>query len=39
MLELLGHSSEDLTLNTYSHIINPLNLVAAETMDDVEGQK
>jgi integrase len=37
--ELLGHSSVNLTLNTYSHIINPLNPVAADTMDDVVGHK
>jgi integrase len=37
--ELLGHSSVNLTLNTYSHIINPLNRVAADTMDDVVGRK
>jgi integrase len=37
--ELLGHSSVNLTLNTYSHIINPLNRVAADTMDDVVGHK
>ena len=37
--ELLGHSSVNLTLNTYSHITNPLNRVAADTMDDVVGHK
>jgi integrase len=30
--ELLGHSSVNLTLSTYSHIINPLNTVAADTL-------
>jgi len=33
--ELLGHSSVNLTLNTYSHIINPLNRQAADALDDV----
>ena len=37
--ERLGHSSVNLTLNTYSHIINPLNRVTADTMDDVVGRK
>jgi integrase len=37
--ELLGHSSVNLIFNTYSHIINPLNRVAADTMDDVVGHK
>jgi integrase len=37
--ELLGHSTITLTLNTYSHIINPLGRIAADTMDDVVGRK
>ena len=36
--ELLGHSTITLTLNTYSHIINPLSRVAADTLDDIVGQ-
>ncbi len=39
VFELLGHSSVNLTLNTYFYIINPLNRVAADTMDDVVGHK
>ena len=31
--DLLGHSSVNLTLNTYSHIINPMNSVIADTLD------
>lgn len=31
--ELLGHSSINLTLSTYSHIINPMNTVVADTLD------
>ncbi len=31
--ELLGHSSVSLNLNTYSHIINALNVAVAETLD------
>jgi integrase len=30
--ELLGHSTVNLTLNTYSHIINPLNSVASDAL-------
>ena len=37
--ELLGHSTITLTLNTYSHIINPLSRVAADTMDDIVDQE
>jgi integrase len=37
--ELLGHSSVNLTLNTYSHIINPMNKVASDTMEDIVGRK
>ena len=37
--ELLGHSSINLTLSTYSHIINPMNKVASDTMDDIVGRK
>ena len=33
--ELLGHSNVNLTLNTYSHIINPMNKVTSDTMDDM----
>jgi integrase len=36
--ELLGHSNVTLTLNTYSHIINPMSGVAAEAMDEIVGQ-
>jgi len=36
--ELLGHSTVTLTLNTYSHIINPLSRVAADTLDEIVGQ-
>jgi integrase len=35
--ELLGHSNVNLTLNTYSHIINPINKVASKEMDDMFG--
>ena len=38
VLELLGHSSVTLTLNTYSHIINHMSGVAAEVMDEIVGQ-
>ena len=31
--ELLGHST--ITLNTYSHIINPINKIASDQMDDM----
>lgn len=31
--ELLGHSSINLTLSTYSHITNPMNSVVADTLD------
>jgi integrase len=37
--ELLGHSTVTLTLNTYSHIINPLSRVAADTLDGVVSSK
>jgi integrase len=37
--ELLGHSSITLTLNTYSHIINPMGRVAADAMDEAVGRK
>jgi integrase len=33
--ELLGHSTITLALNTYSHIINPINKVASDQMDDM----
>ena len=36
--ELLGHSTVTLTLNTYSHIINPLSSVAADALDEIVGQ-
>ncbi|HET9587377.1 MAG TPA: site-specific integrase [Anaerolineales bacterium] len=36
--ELLGHSSVNLTLNQYSHIINPLNTVVSDTLDKVVSQ-
>ena len=36
--ELLGHTTVTLTLNTYSHIINPMSSVAAEAMDEIVGQ-
>jgi integrase len=35
----LRHSTITLTLNTYSHITNPLGRAAADTMDDVVGRK
>jgi integrase len=35
--ELLGHSNTSLTLNTYSHVINPLNTIASDTMNDALG--
>ena len=31
--ELLGHSSVNLTLNTYSHITNPMNTIVADTLN------
>jgi integrase len=37
--ELLGHSTITLTLNTYSHIINPINKVASSEMDDMFGSR
>ena len=37
--ELLGHSSITLTLTTYSHVINPMNKIASDTMDDMVGRK
>jgi integrase len=36
--ELLGHSNINLTLNTYSHIINPMNSVTADAMDEIVHQ-
>lgn len=33
--ELLGHSSIVLTLNTYSHVINPMNSEVANALDDL----
>jgi integrase len=36
--ELLGHSSINLTLNTYSHITNPMNRVIADTLDKAVSQ-
>jgi integrase len=36
--ELLGHSTVTLTLNTYSHIINPTSGVGADAMDEIVGQ-
>jgi integrase len=33
--ELLGHSNIVVTLQTYSHIINPINKVASNEMDDM----
>ena len=33
--KLLGHSTITHTLNTYSHIINPINKVASDQMDDM----
>ncbi len=35
--ELLGHSNIVVTLQTYSHIINPINKVASKEMDDMFG--
>jgi len=36
--ELLVHSTVTLTLNTYSHMINPMSGVAADAMDERVGQ-
>ncbi len=36
--ELLGHSSTKVTLDTYSHIINPMNTVTADTLDKAVSQ-
>jgi len=33
--ELLGHSNVNVTLNTYSHIINPMNKVVSNEMDEM----
>jgi hypothetical protein len=38
VFELLGYSIETLTINTYSHIINPMGGVAADAMDEIVGQ-
>lgn len=35
--ELLGHSNIVVTLQTYSHIINPINKVASSEMDEMFG--
>jgi integrase len=35
---LLGHSSVNLTLNTYSHITNPMNTVVADTLNKAVHQ-
>lgn len=35
--ELLGHSNINLTLNTYSLKINPMNKVTSDQMDDMFG--
>lgn len=36
--ELLGHSSIVVTLNHYSHLINPMNSVVSEAMDEIISQ-
>lgn len=33
--ELLGHSSIVVTLNRYSHVINPMNTVVADSLDEL----
>jgi len=38
VFELLGHSIVTLTLNSYSHIINPRSGLAADAMDENLGQ-
>ena len=35
--ELLGHSNVSLTLNRYSHKINPLNTVASDMLNKSIG--
>ena len=35
--ELLGHSTVVVTLNRYSHVINPLNTVVSDSLDDLMG--
>ena len=36
--ELLGHSSTKLTIDTYSHIINPMNTIVADTLQKAVHQ-
>jgi len=36
--ELLGHSSIVVTLNRYSHVINPINTVVSDAMDEIVSQ-
>ena len=36
--ELLGHSSTKLTIDTYSHIINPMNTIVADTLQKAVQQ-
>jgi integrase len=33
--ELLGHSSVVVTLNRYSHVINPMNSVVSDALDEI----
>jgi integrase len=33
--ELLGHSNAHITLNVYSHIINPINKVASSEIEEM----
>ena len=36
--DLLGHSSTKLTTDTYSHIVNPMNTVVADTLNKAVSQ-
>jgi integrase len=36
--EMLGHSSIAITLDTYSHVILGMGVVAARAMEDVLGE-
>ena len=36
--ELLGHSSVTVTLNRYTHVINPMNTVVADSLDEIMGR-
>lgn len=35
--ELLGHSSVNVTLNRYTHVINPMNTVVSDSLDEIMG--